>query len=502
MSVEVPSIDDFNELEVRVTAVEDTAGTPGPAGPMGPAGLNGAQGPAGPQGLPGQQGPAGPTGSTGQTGLKGDTGATGPAGPTGPVGPTGPAGSGTGTGGDPGVIYAASTSEADVRAAINAAIASRSGGVVKKIVQLPAGTITITQPDLIGSPTGGSADQIFGLTIRGQGERVTTIAFNYAGAVTTDPRKNNLFTLANRVRNLKFEGVKFTSNNANNNMLWAWSVTALGTDSIYPEYGAGQNQRIQFINCEWGGTWKRVIGIDGDVRANNNSEWLFRDCASDTTIRFGDAFLVSGGISGTFQQQCQFLNFRIDNCNFTLLAGVFFKFVRGGAINVSGGSWSAASNANPITWFSLPSSNDQTAMRLTVRDVRFEPKADDQIIIDCKWGNGHVVFDHCTDISSLQNTTSAAYTLHRYTATNNRFPVVAYRDCTLVGNHSYNGFAGGDGRVIYEATRLYGLDNGYTGVVSATSGSATGFLRWTGQKPSYTFRDMDNVPDQSYSVVT
>jgi len=37
-------------------------------------------------------------------------------------------------------------------------------------------------------------------------------------------------------------------------------------------------------------------------------------------------------------------------------------------------------------------------------------------------------------------------------------------------------------------------------VVADASGASDAFLRYTGQKPSFTFRDMDNVPDQNYSV--
>jgi hypothetical protein len=387
-----------------------------------------------------------------------------------------------------------------VRAAINAAIASKTSGIARKIVQLPPGTITISGNDLIGSPTTGTSDQIFGLTIRGHGERVTTINFTYPGTATTDPRRNNMFTLANRVRNLTFEGIKFTCSNANNNMAWFWSVPTVNASSIYPEYGTGQNQRVVFTRCEWGGTWKRVIGVDGDVNTNNNSEWTWRDCATDTTATFADAFVHSGGISGTFSQQAQYLNWRVDNCNFTLLSGVLFRWDKGGSISVVGGSWSAATNANPITWFYMPNATDQTAMRISIRDVRFEPKADDQLIIDCRWGNGHVIFDNCTDLSSLQNTTSATYALHRYTAVNNRLPLVAYRDCTLAGGHLYTGFAGGRGRAIYDATSFYGLGNGYTKSVGTASGDNDAFLRYSGQKPSFTFRDCDNIDDLIYNA--
>lgn len=394
----------------------------------------------------------------------------------------------------PSVIYVTTTTEAALRSAIALAISTRGGGgVVTKRIQLGAGTWNIASPDLIASPTGGSSDQIFGLEIVGMGPRVTTLNFTHNGTSTSDARQNNMITAAMRLRYFKMQDMTVTSNNVNNCMLWAWSVTTIDTNSIYPAYGSGQNQRLQFVNIEWQGSWKRIVGIDGDVNANNNSEWLFRDCCTTNSSAFSDAFLHCGGITGSFTQQAQFLNFRIDNCNMTLASGSVWKFDRGGAITVVGGSWSAASSSGAITWFDLTRSTDITAMSLEVIGVRFEPKSASHVIIDCKWGDGHVVFQGCSDVASLQypkGSAQSGFNLHRYTGVNNRIPMVSYQDCTLVGVHKVTGYNGGPGRMDYIRTKLYHWDVAY----ATTSGGTNGFMQWaSGARPRGSFRDMDNA---------
>lgn len=391
----------------------------------------------------------------------------------------------------PDTILVADNTEAALRAAINTALSTKVGGVARKRILLRAGAYNITQPDLIGSPVNGQADPIFGLELHGMGSRVTQLNFNPAGAVaTTDPRRNNLFTLANRVRNFKLKDMKFTSQNPAANMLWAWSVASVGAASIYPEYGAGQNQRFKFEDVEWGGAWNRVFGVDGDSLTNNNSEWTWQHCATDNSARYADAFMHLGGISGVFPQQTQYLNFRLDDCNMTFLGGTFWKQQKGGNVYVTGGSWSAANNQNAMTWFDFDGSVDPTAGNLRVENVRFEPKAANQRIIRNTWGAGHVTFVNCSDVASLQypmGSTQGSYALHEYVARNGRFPIIRYQDCTLVGVHKFSGGQGGNGKAIYEGNRLYHWNR----PVASAAGAGDGFLQYAGTAPRYAFRDTD-----------
>ena len=104
--IEVPP-DVAEQLDARITELENNGGGGGIPGPMGPQGPQGEPGPKGdtgpagpkgdrgPQGLPGAVGPAGERGPKGETGSQGLTGPEGPKGEqgaTGKEGPQGPAG--------------------------------------------------------------------------------------------------------------------------------------------------------------------------------------------------------------------------------------------------------------------------------------------------------------------------------------------------------------------------------------------------------------------------
>lgn len=392
--------------------------------------------------------------------------------------------------------------EAALRAAVKELLDTRSGANAQKIIQMQPGTTTVTSPDLLGSPTTGKADPIFGFKLQGIGERTTTLAFNPAGAASEDPTKLNLFTLANRVRDFTLSDMMITTNNPAASMLWAWSNTKVDANSVYPEYGVGQNQRFIFDRVEWGGNWKRVIGIDGDVNTNNNSEWSFNKCNTNTTTRFGEAFLQSGGINGrNFNQMAQYLNFFVNGCNFTFLAGTFFRFIKGGNIHVDGGSWSAASNANALTWFDLQGAGAESAAMLTVKGTRFEPKAANQLVIDNKIGSGQVHFQDVIDVSSLQypaGSAQANYKLHRYTARNGRFPIVTYENCSLAGAHLYTG--GNDhapGKAIYKRSKFFQW--GANNAVATAAGGTDGFLQYTGGMPRHKFEDCEGQSDINYN---
>ncbi|MEV0974524.1 glycosyl hydrolase family 28-related protein [Microtetraspora glauca] len=374
-----------------------------------------------------------------------------------------------------------------IKAAVTAAIAGRTNGVVKKEIYFPPGTYKVTKKDtLMWSPTSGNADQIFGLRFRGAGPRVTTINFATTFTANSDPRENNLITAAVRLRYTYFQDMAFQSNNANNRFAYYWSVDTIDGTSQYPEYGNGQNQYFVYQNVEWKGPWDRVIGIDGDHEANNNSEHHFILCSTDTASVYTDAFLHCGISSPSSRnQQNQFLNYFMLSCNFALAGGDFFRFDRGGSINVLGGSWSMV-GSNNARYFYMPLANGEiSATRLNVSGVRFEPKSANHKIIDCNWNNGSVTFTSCSDMAALQVSTAANYNLHRYAATSNRLPIARYQDCTLAGYHlvDADGSSLTNGKMIYEGCRFYHT----TTAVSTTSGSA--FLRYASAPARYAFRD-------------
>ncbi|TDE44559.1 hypothetical protein E1295_25185 [Nonomuraea mesophila] len=381
-----------------------------------------------------------------------------------------------------------------IRAAVTAAIAGRSGGVVKKDIFFPPGNYRVTKKDtLMWSPTNGKSDQVFGLRFRGCGPRVTNIFFDTDFTATSDPRENNLITAAVRLRYTYFEDMSFRSENEHNRFAYFWSVDALDSDgkSQYPEYGFGQNQYFVYRNIEWKGRWDRVIGLDGDHEANNNSEHHFILCSTDTRSAFNDAFLHCGiSEPASRNQQNQFLNYFMLSCNFAVAKGDFFRFDRGGSINVYGGSWSMVNDSQlgvqDIRYFYMPLANgEMSATRLNVNGVRFEPKSEKHKIIDCNWNNGSVTFTSCSDMAAIQRSNAADYNLHRYAATSGRLPTVRYQDCTLGGYHLVDaaGTSLSHGKMIYEGCRFYHTNT----AVSSASGSA--FLRYASAPARYAFRD-------------
>jgi len=383
-----------------------------------------------------------------------------------------------------------------IRTAITEALSGRKSGVVQKEVYFPPGNYKVTQKDtFMWSPTNGQADQIFGLRFRGGGPRVTNIDFVTSFGATSDPRENNLITAAVRLRYTYFEDMSFRSTNPNNRFAYFWSRDDDDTNLLYPAYGHGQNQYFVYRNVEWRGQWDRVIGIDGDQQANNNSEHHFLFCSTDTVSKYTDAFLHCGITNPSANpQQNQFLNFFMESCNFALAGGNFFRFDRGGSINVIGGSWSMV-GTEPACYFYMPSPNGElSATRLHVSGVRFEPKMGTrQRIIDCAWGQGNVTFTSCSDMAAVQVPSAAAHNYHRYVAANGRIPIVRYQDCVLAGHHMVDSGTTrlASGKVIYEGCRFYHTTTAVGGA------SSTAFLRSSAAPARYAFRDSWATPDVS-----
>ena len=386
-----------------------------------------------------------------------------------------------------------------VRNAFTAAIAGRgahgtSTPVVQYSLYFPPGTYRITQADsLVFTPETGSADLVLGLTIEGAGNRVSEIFFDTTFTANADPRQNNLVTAANRLRYTHFKNLSFRSTNAANNFAYFWSRDGDDTSYAYPLYGFGQNQYTVFEGVEWRGTWNRVIGLDGDQQANNNSEWTFRNCMTDTLSTYTDAFLHVGITNpGSNTQQDQYLNFWMDNCNWSLAGGTMLLFDRGGSINVHGGSWSMVGTSGTCTYFQMNRGSDMTAARLLVEGTRFEPKGANHKIIDCNWEVGNVTFISCSDVAALQSGGFSGYNLHNYTATtSNRLPIVRYMDCVLAGYHNVTSGSTTltNGKIIYEGCRFYHW---------SVAAGASGFLRASGSAfPAYAFRDSWNITDVS-----
>ncbi len=377
--------------------------------------------------------------------------------------------------------------DAAVAAAVSVVLSGRSGNAVQRKLIFPPGTYNLTKPIL--TSTDDNHTMIEGLTVEGLGVRSTVINWNPAtpGPMIKAVRRFRFFTM---------QGFTVRSTNPANEFAYLVSDTS-----------GGYNQAWTFRNMEWGGSWLRVVGLDGGSTANLNSEFVFDRCFTQTDSVFADAFLRSGGITGTYNQQNQFLNYTVRDCAFTVKSGTMFRFDKGGSITVQGGSWSAANNTDgPVTWFLMPNSNsnNRSACQLHVDRVRFEPKRSDHVVIDCRWGTGSVEFSNCCDLSSLQGdpATVNAYGLHRYTAqlpwgtgVGGTLPSVRYVNHQGVGHHEVAGVASpvGRGGLLYDGCYFYRGTGGQK--APAADGSSAAALRWSNGAPRVEFTRCDNVDD-------
>jgi hypothetical protein len=381
------------------------------------------------------------------------------------------------------IMVTGGRNDAAVASAMANVLSGRIGNAVQKKLVFPPGEYHLSQP-ILTDPASNTA-QLEGFTIEGQGKRTTKIYWEATGQ-----------PLINAIRRLRFftiSGMTVQSSNAGNSFVYALSDTS------------GYNEAWRMRDLEFSGPWLRVFGLDGGSTANLNSEFVLEDVYTSSNSVFSDAFFRCGGISGTYNQQNQFLNYWIKDCALTLASGNVFRFDKGGAIHVQNGSWSAASSTSgPITWFNMPvsNSNNRSACQLSVDGVRFEPKAANQKIITCAWGTGSVEFSNCCDLSSLQNTASYEYNLHQYTGQNpwgfgGTMPSVRYTNHQGAGYHQYDGAAVARGGVVYEGSYFYrGVNGDLANAVAGTSPA----LRWSSGAPRYTFRNCDNVvPVEAWS---
>lgn len=377
------------------------------------------------------------------------------------------------------VVVAEGFNDAALSAGVDEVLKSAVGGAVQKSIVLPPGAFHLTKP-LLTSDASNTA-QLSGLSIQGQGIRSTSLYWDNPGAdAPSDPTANNLITAVRRLRFADIGGFSVYSNGAKNRFAYLVGDTT------------GYNQAWNVHDIEFSGPWDRVFGIDGGATANLNSEMVLRRLFTATNSTFRDAFFRVGGISGTFNQQNQFLNYWVEDCCVTLTSGTVFKLDKGGSLRVVRGSWSAASKDGAITWFSMPNgnSNNRAADQLSVRDVKFEPKSANHVVIDCRWGTGTVTFEDCNDHGSVQNAASYTYNLHRYTGQNwwgqGNGPIVRYQSCALTGYHSYNGPAQTRGGFVYDGSYFYRGDGGQLTTVSDVLRSTSGAARST-------FRNCDNI---------
>jgi hypothetical protein len=382
-----------------------------------------------------------------------------------------------------------------IKACVAAAIATRGTGTapVKAEIVFPPGNYYVTQNDTLMTPSDGVNSGVQGLKIRGFGKDATRITFNPTTTSATDHFVGNLASFNKRARYMHLTDMTITSQDSAANCFYFY----------HDGQGSNMNQGCIFERINFTGNWNRVFGFDGGATANLNSEMTFRNISAGTAT-YGDAFMHVGGISGTFNQQNQFLDYWFYDSFFILNGGTLFKFDRGGSAHFVNGSWSAASGTAPaMTFVSIPGTyfNNTSAGNFTFSGIRFEPKAADHMVVDCSMGMGSIHFDSCIDLSSLQNDSSIEYSLHRYVGGApwgfGVMPTVRYTNCHMTGYHTYEGTTVARGRFIYDGCYFYRGTSGQMANASTDQSTSAPVVRWTSGKPKYSFRDCWNVADVS-----
>lgn len=282
------------------------------------------------------------------------------------------------------------------------------GGVPVATVEIHlAGSYSVS--DTIMPPTAGRAQ---GLTIRGTGKRSTEIVMT--GAMP-------LLVNADRWMGVRWHDVSFRSTNPAASFLYSTST--------------GGAQDWTFTNCEWRGTWRYGIGLDGPDKSNCNSEWVFNGCHINGSYEI--AWLWSG-MTPSISQQDQFLNFSLRDCKVEYDSGDALRFDKGGSIDVSGGSWiikGKRGDGKPSRFFHFPTGSHYNSVQsLLVQGVRFEPRDPANMVIESHW-KGMIQFIGCMDDAWAHQTYAAAddYAPHRYTNPGG----VRYQGCQLTGRHRY-----------------------------------------------------------------
>ncbi|MFG2748027.1 hypothetical protein [Streptomyces xanthophaeus] len=249
-----------------------------------------------------------------------------------------------------------------------------------------------------------------GLTIRGDGKRSSEIVQTAAAPLLI----NN-----DRWMGVRWYDLSFRSTNP--------------AAACLTSYGAVGSQDWGWTNCEWRGNWLRGVGLDGGEKSNLNSEFTFDRCT--VTGTYEDAWFHSG-LSPQFPQQDQFLNYSFRDCKMEAHYGDILRFDKGGAINISGGSWihvGKRPDGKPSRFFYMPATTHYDSVQsLTVVGTRFEPRDSANLVIDSSW-KGMIQFIGCMDDAWAFKAYSADadYAPHRYTNPGG----VLYQGCQLTGRH-------------------------------------------------------------------
>lgn len=229
------------------------------------------------------------------------------------------------------------------------------------ILYIPAGVYLVTGKDALIPP---KTIQTRSYTIMGSGNAATEIV--YANTATNDPLLYNTSWQFIRIKDIHFrakapESTFFLSNATN----------------------AAQN--YLFENVGFRG-WKTGLDLTG---TNNNSEFTFNSCDMS---HFTGPFIRAGAADTTDQ----FLNYRINDCQWWSTDAPFLVFNKGGHIHVRNldvSAWGAGLTERTHLFQLRGTNHARGVCHFTCENLRVEAYSSNCALLYSEWPQGNVTFD-------------------------------------------------------------------------------------------------------------
>jgi hypothetical protein len=239
----------------------------------------------------------------------------------------------------------------------------RSDPVGTRVIELPAGDITLTQFNaLLGREA--MTGKVSGLRFKGQGSDITTVIYSPADATQA-------LLLNDYWHNIHFDGITF-----------ATTVTGATFMQSYTTHSA---QDYTFNDVKWVGPWKYVIDLQGN---NNNSELKFYDCATSGMASNG-SFIYAGNTNTSDQ----FLNYWFYGFKHWSTSASIIDMSHGGHIHMFGvdvSDWGTALTATQYIFNLRQNSHSQGVTSLSVNGMRVEAKNALAALLYCEWSQGDI----------------------------------------------------------------------------------------------------------------
>lgn len=291
-----------------------------------------------------------------------------------------------------------------------------------KSIHLPPGTYLLTSSGALLNSSNW-ASRTSGVEYVGDGAPGTVVIY-YSPNVSGPCMINN-----DTILKLRFRNIQFHSTDANSDLIHSTSN--------------GGSQDYRFVDCDFSGSWKRGLYLDG---SNNNSEMRWDNCDF-----FGSwqAFLYADAATGSDQ----FLNYWFNHCKYES-SSPWLDMALGGSIKITDSDVSGYEPGSLTYLFNLRGNGHSLGVtNFSVKGLRVEQKNANANIIYSEWGFGQIKFTDCDFASQSYNGFAATQVSAVFDQGDNEGCQVVFDGCAIQGKHQYTSGNGaiGQGRVYYRS---------------------------------------------------